>query len=226
MVIKAGSDGDTQDFHAHEDVIKEKSDFFKAAFDRKWREGQSRELELPEDEPSTVSGYLEWLYSGQVKTKRQQDLSLDDRIDQDDHLSKMYVFGEKVQDNAFCDAIMHNIARDCDEDCDDGRWVLGDAAIRTLYDGTLGGSPVRRFLVDLHVARGSLDWVNADTSTYHGEFLHDLTKAMFRRHAAPGYKADKHKAMKHIGRYLKEGSQAREHDASSGDDLSFDSDHE
>lgn len=106
VTIKAGSGGRTQDFHVHEDVIKDGSSFFRAAFDRKWREGQSRILELPDDKPATVFGYLEWLYSGQVKFEAQQELSSGERGIQDNDLSRMYVFGKKLQDDAFCDEVM------------------------------------------------------------------------------------------------------------------------
>ena len=221
VTIKAGTGDSVQDFPVHEDVIKEGSQFFKAAFDRKWREGQSRVLEMPEDEPAVVSGYLEWLYTGRVNARTNPELSTEERNDRDERLGHMYVFAEKVQENSLCDEIIRKSAQVGDTSWDDGiRRIPNDDILQIIYDGTPSGSPARRFFVDLHVARGSAGWIGDSVEDYPAEFLFDFSIAMLRARDAEGlHDPYSHKAVEHIDDWLKKKTPpAVAQDDSSGSD--------
>ncbi|EME77420.1 uncharacterized protein MYCFIDRAFT_146355 [Pseudocercospora fijiensis CIRAD86] len=64
VTIRVGTGAARETPTIHEYIIREKSQVFRAAFDRKWKEGRSRQVELPEDDPKIVHSYLDWLYSG------------------------------------------------------------------------------------------------------------------------------------------------------------------
>lgn len=97
MTIKAGAGDNIETFTVHETIAKGGSTFFKAALDSRWKEGKSRQLELPEDEPAIVNRFLEWMYSGLIQWKQTKSLTVPERNDQYYELAKLYCFGEKIQ---------------------------------------------------------------------------------------------------------------------------------
>lgn len=56
----------------HGDYLTLRSSFFAAALANKtWKEGQTRVLKLPEDDPATVGLYLDWIYRDRLPTHAQ-----------------------------------------------------------------------------------------------------------------------------------------------------------
>ncbi|KAK4613844.1 hypothetical protein CLAFUW4_09110 [Fulvia fulva] len=202
VTIRTGSENSIQEFHVHEDVVKEKSNFLKAAFDRRWREGQSRVLELPEDTPATISAYLEWLYSRSIQPPPVEP-GTGHRFER---LVRLYVFGKKIQDDAFCDAVMRLMAQKCDQEHEEDEecvaWVPNQDDIELLYAGTPQGSPARRFLVDVHLACADADWLdeNEEEGENPRELLLDLSRAL-RKGRTPG---GQWAAVPHVSDWLKE----------------------
>lgn len=47
---------------AHADYHTARSDSFKAALSKAWKESQTRVIKLPEDDPATVAQYLDFCY--------------------------------------------------------------------------------------------------------------------------------------------------------------------
>ena len=66
VTIKAGTGHNVEEFHVHEDVIKQRSEYFRRAFDAKWQEGKTRIIEFPEDSTAVVEAYVEWYASFSV----------------------------------------------------------------------------------------------------------------------------------------------------------------
>lgn len=54
--MRVGKKGDQEDFSVHEHVLKEESALFRAALEKRWKEGQSHFISLPEDEPEVFAG--------------------------------------------------------------------------------------------------------------------------------------------------------------------------
>lgn len=48
---------------AHASFITRDSEFFRAALKKEWKEGQTRVIKLPEDQPQVVSHYLNYTYT-------------------------------------------------------------------------------------------------------------------------------------------------------------------
>ena len=164
---------------AHEAVLTEQSLFFRTALSKKWREGGSREIELPHDDYDVVAAYVDWLYFGKIASKpiAPPELPIDDG--EYDFLARLYSFGEKIQADLFCNTVVDAMTLKTDVLAADGtRTFPSHAAIAALYSGTPNDSPARRFLVDMYVEFGTEKWIPDEADLNHVEFLTDLTRAL------------------------------------------------
>lgn len=140
----------------HEEILCCTSPFFTAAVRKGWKEGLDCTIDLPDDQPQTFELYAQWLYGGKVlsrgveKSKR-HDEELGQLID-------AFVFGEKVQDGNYRDAIIDAvIAYTNTSDKDGQRWYPASTIVDRAYRGTPAGSPLRKLLIDFHVYHGRAD---------------------------------------------------------------------
>jgi hypothetical protein len=186
ITLKAGGDSGTT-LTVHETIIKENSPFFCAALDKKWKEGQLREIELPEDQPKTVSAYVEWLYSKNIDVVSTQKLDDKDRNLQFDNLAALYVFGEKIQNTRFKNAAITAIltAREGPGEADKPSANPDVVAVKTIYDGTMAESLARKLMVHIYVEGGWNDWTKKDSAQHHPDFLLDLVRAFMDKRSPP-----------------------------------------
>jgi hypothetical protein len=69
-----------------------------------------------------------------------------------------FVFGEKVQDGDFKDAVIDTVAAlDEKGTC----WYPTGRLVDRAYTGTPGGSPIRRLLVDMYAFHSRRDWLDS-----------------------------------------------------------------
>lgn len=138
---------------AHADALNE-SPFFRIALKKEWPEGQTRKIELPDDDVNTVEDYLHFLYTQQVPEEtRLQDLA------------KLYVFGQKVLDQKYKDAVLVRILYETNDLLKDEffhDYVAAREAVTTIYEGTPPGSLGRKLMVDIFYAVTPSDWVEDD----------------------------------------------------------------
>ena len=52
-------------FRMHEAILSDRSPFFKAAFEGRFKEGEEKTMDLPEDDPISFGLFAEWAYSRQ-----------------------------------------------------------------------------------------------------------------------------------------------------------------
>lgn len=57
-------------------------------------------------------------------------------------------------------------------------WHPSGMTATRLYDGTPPGAPVRKFLVEVHRAKGKSKWIPEASECNHIEFLADLIKVL------------------------------------------------
>ncbi|KAM0804895.1 hypothetical protein BDR22DRAFT_884989 [Usnea florida] len=60
-------------FRLHEDLLCDRSDYFKATFQGEFIEGKSKELYLPEDNDASFELFVNWLYGGNIKPPSNDD---------------------------------------------------------------------------------------------------------------------------------------------------------
>lgn len=91
-------------------------------------------------------------------------------------LVSLYVFGEKIQDVSFRDAVIDALVHAVSTPDKEGRlWYPSGSTISAAYEGTPSGSPLRKLLVDFFVFHGGSDWIGEnDSGEFHVELLREL----------------------------------------------------
>lgn len=162
--------------------ITRSSDFFKAAIQKEWSEGQSRIVKLPEETClDTFTHYVSFVYHDnlfteelKVKTTTSDTCFPGNPYEQ---FANLFVLGERLLDKSVQNAVVREIIRISNiESTQDSSLTLPSIDIVTdMYNGTCKGSAGRRLLVDIYVATGD------DTWQYEGgspEFLSDMGTAL------------------------------------------------
>lgn len=193
VTIVVGQVDDTETHTVHAGILEGHSAFWKSALKKCWEEGAEGKIKLPEDDRDAVSTYLEWIYSSiiEISPLRNEDMSAKELDAEFEHLARVYVFGEKIQDNEFCnrtmDRILHRVT---------GLALFSDVvccypttkAVKIIYDGTPEGSPARELCVWLQTRIGSAENVKSMEDGEHPDFLRDLTRAMMDVRGRPQHK--------------------------------------
>ncbi|GAB7333774.1 hypothetical protein MBLNU13_g05298t1 [Cladosporium sp. NU13] len=144
----------------HASYLTARSEFFRAAFSKSWKEGQTRVTKLPEDDTETVGQYLDYVYGDRLPTYGQRTPDQTDAMYL--ALARLYVFGVRVLDVAIRNTIVeHFIAfsSTINHGLPGYHYYPGSAAVDAIYEGTTAASPVRRLLVNLYVRHGEKAWL-------------------------------------------------------------------
>ena len=178
MKLVVGSTG--QILLAHRHVLELSSDFFKVAMKDTWMEGQRHEVNLPEDEPETLSLYLFYLYRGELATtsKTTAGKAYGAELTQ---LAKLLTFGEKYQDVALKNAVIDAmIVVSSEADKKGGKRFLSDGVVDIIYKGTQAKSRARELIIELHIRYGNDTWLNQKGKN-NGNFVLELLTALMKR---------------------------------------------
>ena len=126
-------------FRVHKKLLCSRAPVFDKMFNGSFKEAETQQASLPEDDPEAFSIFLEWLYSGSILPPGKDDnskLVLNDQI-------KLYCFAEKyclaqLMDYTISASIAFLNERKGLPTCDH---------IEMAYNHTASGSPLRRFMV-------------------------------------------------------------------------------
>lgn len=151
--------------------MRQSSPFFRAALDKKWQEGVQGLIKLPDDSVEVVTAYLDWLYT--KKLEFSQEGTAQGAFWE--HLARLYVFGEKIQDDAFCDQVLQAIVLRADGD-DNSTPTY--AAIGIFYGSTTENAPIRQFIVEYFATFAAKTWFACHLPA---EFLRDLAMELVQR---------------------------------------------
>lgn len=163
----------------HADILTRKSELFQTALKKEWREGQTRTITMPDDEPEIIAGYLRFLYRGRLPIRFEVPQTINTSFSYKFY-SKLYVLGGRLMDatlkrDAFVK--MRGLFRcwkwTSPEDNED---LSGHELVNTIYNGTMESDPARRLLVDMHV-----ECPRDLNSQYHPEFLLALAQDFSKR---------------------------------------------
>jgi hypothetical protein len=141
----------------HQSLLCERSPYFAAATKEHWKEGQEHRIPLPDDSSLAVGLYVQWIYAGKIFSRPSKE-EADDKSSCDEQtlLVEAFIFGEKVQDGQFKDAIVDSILTAINDPGKDGKlWYPGGQIVDRAYEGTPEGSPLRMLMVDIYVKHGS-----------------------------------------------------------------------
>jgi hypothetical protein len=172
---------DEQAMVVHGDCLSRDSEFFRAALEKEWREGQSRIIRMPEETPLDIGYYIEHLYGIELPThKLTVDVLTGDLIQAPCRLlATLYTFGERMLDWRFCDKIIRELFRLIHR----GRSACwpGAEVVNIIYQGKTAGSPARRMMVDFAVNEGNPTWFSSPTAL-DPTYLLDLNKVLLEKH--------------------------------------------
>ena len=177
---------DEAKFTVQKTFLTKSSAFFETCCNGKWKEGETKTIPLPEDDPETFSTYLQWLYTGEVVVADGQDedvpKDLETRVERTRpyYMSIMALagFADKYNDVAFSNAvndlllnIMHKF-----------RIGPGAACLIKAYCTLPKGSTTLALLADHFAAYADPEQLENDVSKYPPAFLGQVWITMRRRH--------------------------------------------
>lgn len=77
--------GEVRTFTVHESLVVHYSEFFRAALDGdRWKEGATRVVDLPVDDPDAFELYVSWLYTKRLHYGLEKDSKAEDQVKIDD----------------------------------------------------------------------------------------------------------------------------------------------
>jgi hypothetical protein len=147
-----------------------------------WKESSQRTIQLPEDEPSVVALYVHWLYYRTLPVFCDEP-GLPGNTEYLD-LVKGYVFGDKILDKRFQNAIIDAMVEKSRSRAQDGdRWYPVGDVIEYAYNNLAEPAPILELLLDMYVAAASRPWLYdwADPTTIPQPFLLGLSAKLLDR---------------------------------------------
>lgn len=172
-------------FVVHEDVLSKGSPFFASACKKEWKGRLEHCIPLPDDDISTVDLYIQWIYTGRIFS-RPSDEGGSGGEEELGLLVGGFVFGEKVQNGDFKDAVVDAIVKSFPVPSKKNKLCCPPVlCVDKAYNGTPEGSQLRKLLVAIYTTRGSGAWLRGTTSM---DFLADLAARLLdeRKSATAG----------------------------------------
>jgi hypothetical protein len=173
------------EYKVHETRLSERSEFFASASKKEWKEGQEHRVPLPDDTTPIVDLYVQWIYSGKIlsrKTLVEEEAADGQECKNEpafDLLIGGFVFGEKIQDGNFKDAVLDALVHTVTTPNEKGVcWYPTKSWVDQAYVGTPEGSPIRRLLVDMYTYHGKADWLDGQKNV---DFLADLAGCLLTK---------------------------------------------
>jgi hypothetical protein len=133
-------------FVVHEDVLSKGSPFFASACKKEWEGRREHCIPLPDDDISTVDLYIQWIYTGRIFS-RPSDEGGSGGEEELGLLVGGFVFGEKVQNGDFKDAVVDAIVKSFPVPSKKNKLRCPPVlCVDKAYNGTLEGSQLRKLL--------------------------------------------------------------------------------
>jgi hypothetical protein len=169
---------DEREIRVHQDLLCARSPYFAAAAKEHWKEGQERRVPLLHDKYVAVGLYVQWIYGGKIFSRPSKgDGDHNPAHSEVSDLVEAFVFGEKIQDGDFKDAVIDSVIASINIPGKDGKcWYPVGPVIDRAYEGTPEGSPLRRLMVDIHLHHGRRDWLDRATNI---DFVKDLAGDLY-----------------------------------------------
>ncbi|PYI25302.1 hypothetical protein BP00DRAFT_452242 [Aspergillus indologenus CBS 114.80] len=150
--------GDEQKvFGVHEGLVRSSSPFFNRALAGEWKESVQRTVPLPDDEPEIAALYIHWLYTGKLAVSCGEP----GRIKHAEYLDlvKAYVFGNKILDTRFQNAIIDALVESRSEwQGENSTYPVGEV-LEYAYDHLPGTAPILELFVDMYVRDAHSSWL-------------------------------------------------------------------
>ncbi|KAI9686116.1 MAG: hypothetical protein M1820_010690 [Bogoriella megaspora] len=168
-----------ENFIVSSELLTSHSPYFKAALSTRWKEGQTRKIELPEDEEDAFELYVRWLLTRQIWSVDIADDCSDkntEDITEEMLLIRAYCLGEMVQDTEFKDAVLDALIEENTKFP-----IVAVDSLDYAWKHTRPGSPLRNFLSHYWVRLVYSDQLLDLDNSSNYELVKDLLAASIER---------------------------------------------
>ena len=175
-----------QVIHVHRNVLTGSSLFFRE-IDSPSSSSKNTRHDLPDINATSLGIYVDWLYSGEVKTKHDDIVACAfgrSAIIEDDEycaLATLYRLGRKLEDEHFANAVM-NACREklADAPCAGISTLPGCHAIEIIYDDNpqYVDDMAKKAVHDAFVRAGKIGHFDAMEEDVPAQFLRDLCRSL------------------------------------------------
>ncbi|KAL4904482.1 hypothetical protein BDW74DRAFT_179056 [Aspergillus multicolor] len=143
-------------FFIHEDLLRRSSALFRKALEGPWVEATQRTVHLPNDRSASFAIYAHWLYFGNLPiVDSQPDKSSTEWAE----LIDAYVLGDKLLCSGLQNATLDAISMKLHGKSSGIEFYPGKAVVNRIYEHTIPGDSLRRFLAELYIAHGCREWL-------------------------------------------------------------------
>ncbi|KAI4738483.1 hypothetical protein E4T50_11053 [Aureobasidium sp. EXF-12298] len=153
-----------KEFIVHKDLLVFYSDYFQAAFNGSFVEATERKIDLFDTDQEIFDHFHTWLYTRKLASENDVPLLWNELVN-------LWVFGDRFQVPMLQNCVMDKLL----DKANLGRTQSILPAIRPAYEKTVGGSLLRKAIIELLVYR--LEFTDADfTKRFTFEILEDIVK--------------------------------------------------
>jgi len=140
ITVVVGSGEEMRKFYTYKGLLAHYSTYFKAALKDEWREGASKTVELKEDNPEVFKAFFHWIHTGKLYFA----LDASGKIPLSQMLiCEIFVFGDARGSPDLCNTAIDVLLQKTHQE-----WRVPLAEAPYVYQNTLPGSALRKFLVD------------------------------------------------------------------------------
>ncbi|CAN9470207.1 unnamed protein product [Alternaria alternata] len=152
QLVVARCVGETECLNVHRGVLYKSSKFFQNAMKPEWTDTQAgpNVIDLSDDPVDVVSDYIKWLYCDTIPNKQYEAVAntREEKAEEAEKvfiaLAKSYVFGEKIVDVRYKNAVLQTIATAIKA----FDWNMGPESVKIVYEGTPPKSSLRRLIAE------------------------------------------------------------------------------
>lgn len=165
-------------FMLHKNLVCRDSTFFNAACKGSFREADSNEVKLPDDEPETFDNFVQWLYTRDFERPMTES-----GWPKWECFFETYVLADKLGAPKFSNHVMNLMVHEAETRWDQELSLPDAAAVCVAYENTPGSSPLRRFLIDLYCCNNKLE---IPEQAVPDEFVMEMAFTLKRRNVESG----------------------------------------
>jgi hypothetical protein len=156
IIFSASKDDDIREFHVPTSLATKSSKFIKAALSRGWKEAQEKRISLPDTDPDTLEGYLNWIYtqritlqhnSGPCEPCETKGTPGNCVYAHSLSLLMMYTLGDYLNDLQFCNAVVDQMV--AMKNSEFFRCVIPADAIGWVWEHTASDTPLRNYCLEI-----------------------------------------------------------------------------
>lgn len=178
IVVLVGKD-ETR-FVVHQNLICERSDFFRAACEGDWRESSEKVVRLPEADIEPFSIYVAWLYTSNVDASSEllinqgpKYVTALDNTDRElilERLTDAYLLGDMLQDVKFRNALVDEVMALVEA----LKWLPDVEALEDTWDRLPHGSTMAKLWVDYVASDCKEETFEQNSLRYPASFVREI----------------------------------------------------